>query len=88
LLAKLLAERMEHNGVGIVIGIVEPSGQRIIAYGKSGSRHSRPLDGDSVFQIGSITEMFTGLLLSEMVLRGEVHLTEPVSTYLPTTVGS
>src|SRR5690349_2120620 len=49
---KLLAERMQHNGVGVVIGVIEPAGQRIVAYGKSGASNGRLLDGDTVFQIG------------------------------------
>ena len=79
----LLAERMEHNGVGIVVGVIEPAGRRIVAYGKSGARDGRPLDGDTVFQIGSVTKVFTGLLLADMAQRGEVNVDDPVSKYLP-----
>ncbi len=78
---KLLAERMEHNGVGIVVGIIEPAGQRVVAYGKSGTR--RPLDGDTIFQIGSVTKTFTTLLLADMVQRGEVKLDDPAAKYVP-----
>jgi serine-type D-Ala-D-Ala carboxypeptidase/endopeptidase len=80
---KLLAERMERNGVGIVVGIIEPSGVRIVAHGKSGARDGRPLDGDTVFQIGSISKVFVGLLLADMVQRGEVGIDDPAAKYLP-----
>src|SRR5208283_4407870 len=43
----------------------------------------RALDGDTVFEIGSITKVFTALLLADMAQRGEVALTDPVSKYLP-----
>jgi CubicO group peptidase (beta-lactamase class C family) len=79
----LLAERMKHNGVGIVIGVIEPTGTRLITYGKSGAKNGRPLDGDTVFQTGSLTKTFTGLLLAEMVTRGEVKLEDPAAQYLP-----
>jgi serine-type D-Ala-D-Ala carboxypeptidase/endopeptidase len=36
-----------------------------------------------VFEIGSITKVFTALLLTEMVTRGEVALDDPVAKYLP-----
>jgi CubicO group peptidase (beta-lactamase class C family) len=36
-----------------------------------------------VFEIGSITKVFTGTLLADMVDRGEVKLSDPVSKYLP-----
>jgi serine-type D-Ala-D-Ala carboxypeptidase/endopeptidase len=80
---KLLAERMARNGVGVVVGIIEPAGQRVIVHGKSGARNNRPLDGDTVFQIGSVTKVFTGLLLADMVQRGEVKVDDPASKYLP-----
>ena len=79
----LLAERMRHNGVGTVVGVIEPSGQRIIVFGRSGAADGRPLDGDTVFQIGSVSKVFVGLLLADMVRRGEVSLDEPAQKYLP-----
>jgi D-alanyl-D-alanine-carboxypeptidase/D-alanyl-D-alanine-endopeptidase len=79
----LLAERMRHNGVGIVVGVVEPAGQRVVAHGRSGASDGRQLDGDTVFLIGSVTKVFTGLLLADMVQRGEVRLGDPAAKYLP-----
>jgi CubicO group peptidase (beta-lactamase class C family) len=40
-------------------------------------------NGDTIFEIGSITKVFTALLLADMVQRGEVALTDPVAKYLP-----
>jgi serine-type D-Ala-D-Ala carboxypeptidase/endopeptidase len=79
----LLVERMRHNGVGIVVGIVDANGRRIVSYGRSGADDERVLDGDAVFQIGSATKCFTALLLADMVVRGEVALDDPVQKYLP-----
>lgn len=62
---------------GIVLGILEADGStRIVSYG-------RPLGPKSVFEIGSITKVFTGTLLADMVERGEVALDDPVAKYLP-----
>jgi serine-type D-Ala-D-Ala carboxypeptidase/endopeptidase len=46
----------------------------------------RAVDGDTVFDIGSITKVFTALLLSEMAQRKEVALDDPVAKYLPANV--
>jgi CubicO group peptidase (beta-lactamase class C family) len=54
-----------------------------VAYGRLDSGDPRPLDGDTVFEIGSITKVFTSLLLADMVERGEVQLLDPVGNYLP-----
>jgi serine-type D-Ala-D-Ala carboxypeptidase/endopeptidase len=83
---KLLAERMRHNGVGAVVGVIEPSGQRIVVSGRSGAANGRALDGETVFQIGSLSKVFVGLLLADMVRRGEVALDDPAQKYLPSGV--
>jgi D-alanyl-D-alanine-carboxypeptidase/D-alanyl-D-alanine-endopeptidase len=71
-LRAFLATRMEHNGVGIVIGVIEPAGRRVVAYGRSGTE--RPLDGDSIFLLGSVSKSFVDLVLADMSRRGEVQL--------------
>jgi D-alanyl-D-alanine-carboxypeptidase/D-alanyl-D-alanine-endopeptidase len=86
---KALAERIDvqRQGVGIVVGIVEPKGRRIITHGAAVlGRRQPPLDGNTVFEIGSMTKVFTSLLLADMVRRGEVTLDEPVGKLLPSTV--
>ena len=85
---KVLAQRIDdfHQGVGIVVGVIEPQGRRIVAYGAANQGDSQPLNGDTVFEIGSVTKVFTSLLLADMVQRGEVKLSDPVAKYLPTGV--
>jgi CubicO group peptidase (beta-lactamase class C family) len=80
----ILADRIDvqHQGVGIVAGIIDASGRRVVAYGNT-AKGGAPVDADTVFEIGSVTKVFTSLLLADMVQRGEVALTDPVSKYLP-----
>ena len=82
---RILAERVDqrHNAVGMVVAVIEPSGTRIVAYGKLAKDDARPLNGDTVFEIGSITKVFTALLLEDMAQRGEVKLDDPIAKYLP-----
>jgi serine-type D-Ala-D-Ala carboxypeptidase/endopeptidase len=84
----ILVQRIDtmHRSVGIVVGLIDPGGRRIIAYGHLNQGDARLPDGDTVFEIGSITKVFTSLLLSDMVERGQVALTDPVAKYLPPTV--
>jgi CubicO group peptidase (beta-lactamase class C family) len=81
----LLAQRVDsgRDSVGYVALIRDADGPRLVTYGTAGESKSRPLDGDTVFEIGSITKVFTALLLADMVARGEVELADPVEKYLP-----
>ena len=85
---KILVERIDvqHRSVGIVVGVIGPEGRRVIAYGHLDEGDTRPVNDDTVYEIGSITKVFTSLLLADMVQHGEVSLDDPVAKYLPPTV--
>jgi CubicO group peptidase (beta-lactamase class C family) len=85
---RILRDRIDNarQSVGIVACTFDASTQKIVTYGRSDSANGRPLDGDTVFEIGSITKVFTALLLADMVTRGEVALDDPVAKYLPDSV--
>ncbi len=44
------------------------------------------VDGNTIFEIASVTKVFTSLLLADMVERGEVKLDDPISKFLPAAV--
>jgi serine-type D-Ala-D-Ala carboxypeptidase/endopeptidase len=76
----------EDRAVGMVIGVMEADGStRVVSFGDAGPG-ARPLGERSVFEIGSISKVFTATVLADMVARGEVALDDPVQTYLPTGV--
>jgi len=65
------------HGEGIVVGLLD-KGQRVISIGG--------VDVDDVFEIGSITKVFTASILADMAARGEMRLDDPVANYLPRAV--
>ena len=83
----IIRQRVEDKrSAGIVIGLLEPDGRtRVIAYGDPGPGQP-PLDGNSVFEIGSISKVFTSTVLAQLVQEGKVKLEDPVQQYLPSTV--
>ncbi len=85
---EILVRRIERQkqAIGIVVGVVEPDGRRVIAYGNLAKGDPRALDGDTIFEIGSVTKVFTSLLLADMVHRKEVTLDDPAAKYLPENV--
>lgn len=48
-----------------------------------GTAASSPASPDTLYEVGSLTKLFTGLLLAAEVERGAVHLGEPVSRLMP-----
>lgn len=84
----LIAERTkglggEQGGVGMVVGLISPDGRKIISAGRRSSNDPRAPDGDTVFEIGSITKAFTALLLADMAAKNDLALNDPVAKYLP-----
>ena len=45
-----------------------------------------PLSDSTVFEIGSVTKVFTAVVLADMVAKHEVQLDDPVANYLPPSV--
>ncbi|MBS0299888.1 MAG: beta-lactamase family protein [Proteobacteria bacterium] len=82
---RILAERIEihKQSVGIVVGMVGIEGRRIVAHGHFDTDNCRSVSADTVFEIGSVTKIFTALLLADMVQRAEVKLNDPIAQYLP-----
>src|SRR6185295_7271266 len=85
---EILVKRVDQQkqAVGIVAGIIEPNGRRVVAYGNLANGDPRTVDGDTIFEIGSVTKVFTSLLLADMVSRKEVGLNDPAAKYLPENV--
>src|SRR5262249_33506806 len=59
----VIKERVDTKvSTGIAVGILDPNGKtRVFSYGASGT--SRPIDANSVFEIGSISKTFTTAIL-------------------------
>ena len=76
----------DKRSAGIVVGVIDPDGRkRIVSYGDPGPGQP-PLDGNTVFEIGSISKVFTSTVLAQLVQEGKVRLDDPAQKYLPPTV--
>jgi CubicO group peptidase (beta-lactamase class C family) len=65
---------------GIVVGVLEKGRVEVAALGTVADE-SDP--ASLCWEIGSITKVFTGLLLADMSIRGEVGLDDPIGLHLP-----
>jgi D-alanyl-D-alanine-carboxypeptidase/D-alanyl-D-alanine-endopeptidase len=84
----LLVNRVDEGkkAVGIVVATIAPNLREVIPYGTMSKDRPDTVNGDTVFEIGSITKVFTSVILADMVVHGEVKLDTPVAQLLPSSV--
>src|SRR5438874_13735152 len=82
----ILNQIINKSKAAIVVGFVDPNGTRIFSFGNMSKAHNIPVNGNTFFDIGSITKTFTTLLLADMATQGVVNLTDPIEKYLPASV--
>ena len=72
----------QSNEEGVVIGVLEGETS---TFGQAGTlkKDGPPVDADTLFEIGSITKTFTGLLLADAVLKGKATLEDSIAKHLP-----
>jgi CubicO group peptidase (beta-lactamase class C family) len=82
-LAQRTADLLAQRHVGVVVGAVREDGGEIRAAGRTSLDPAgvRP-DAGTLFEIGSVTKVFTALALARTVLGGVVDLDEPVRDLL------
>ena len=85
---EILRQRVEvaKRGVGFAVGLVDEKGSRVVTFGHARRGNDELITADSVFEVGSVTKVFTSLLLADMVERGEVTLHDPIALYVPRSV--
>ena len=85
-LARFIRVRIarQRAATAIVVGALRPTGASVVAQGSTRRGAGAPAVGArSVFEIASLTKVFTALLLADAVTRGEAGLDDPLQAYLP-----
>jgi D-alanyl-D-alanine-carboxypeptidase/D-alanyl-D-alanine-endopeptidase len=72
-----------HDTVGLIVGVIEPSGRRLFARGPAQVGNDDNVDGETIFEIGSVSKVFTALALADEARRGELSLNDSAVKYLP-----
>jgi len=82
---QILVERIDtaEQNVGIAVAVIENGVPRFVSYGHPDLGVAEAIDEHTVFEIGSVTKLFTNVLLAQEVLAGTIDLDAPVVTYLP-----
>jgi len=71
--------------VSMIVGIVSSNGTQVSGYGNISKTNNTKVDGNTIFDIASITKTFATIVLADMVKQGLVNLNDPVEKYLTAT---
>lgn len=75
---------MKRFGVpGCAVGILQDGVETTVGAGVTNVEFPLPVDGETLFQIGSTTKTFTGTALMQLVEAGKLSLSDPVTKFLP-----
>jgi serine-type D-Ala-D-Ala carboxypeptidase/endopeptidase len=69
--------------ISIVVGGVTPNGTQVSGYGNISKANHTRVDGNTIFDLGSITKTFAAVILTDMVKQGLVKFDDPLEKYLP-----
>ena len=79
-----IQERVDKDyTASIAVGIIDSSGMHFYNYGKTKNENGKNVNERTIYEVGSISKVFTSLLLAEMVAEGKMNLDDPLEKYLP-----
>jgi len=73
---------------GVAVGIVDKGKQHVFLYGKANVEDDRPVTSSTLFELGSVSKLYTALLGTYAQEQGKLSLTELVQDVLPDTRGT
>jgi CubicO group peptidase (beta-lactamase class C family) len=83
-LAEVLREESSKHGVpGVVAGIVIDDERVVAASGVTSIDDPQPVDGATLFQVGSITKTFTSAAIMLLARDGLLSLDDPAAKHVP-----
>ena len=81
--AKIRAAMAQYGIPGVAVGVLAQGTEYVQGYGVTNVDYPVPVDGDTLFRIGSTTKTFTGTTVMRLVEQGRLDLDATVRTYLP-----
>ncbi|KVA65083.1 class C beta-lactamase [Burkholderia cepacia] len=72
---------------GMAVGIVADGKPYVFDYGVMSTQTGKPVTGDTLFEIGSVSKTLTATLAADAQEGGELSLADPVGKYLPALQG-
>ena len=71
------------NIPGMAVGIMVAGKSSVFTYGVASTETHKPVTGDTLFEVGSVTKTFTATLASWAQVNNQLSLSDKVDKYLP-----
>jgi len=68
---------------GVAVALVRDGKASVYVFGKANIEKDSPITPNTIFEVGSITKLFTALLLADDVVQHQLHLSDNVSQIMP-----
>ncbi|HEX7914231.1 serine hydrolase domain-containing protein [Rudaea sp.] len=67
----------------VAVGVIDGKRSGTFYFGHRDGAQSKPADDDSLFELGAVSEVFTGILLAQAAVEGKLRFSDPVEKFLP-----
>ena len=71
----------EHES--LFVGVIDENNTDYYCYGKTAKEDGKPVDENTIFEIGSISKVLTCIILADMVVNNEINLEDSIDKFLP-----
>lgn len=76
------------NTQSLAIAIFHKNRYKTFLYGETGEENASLPTENTLYEVGSVTKVFTATLLANLVMKGLLQLDDPITEYLPDSVSA
>ncbi|MDO7926293.1 class C beta-lactamase [Pseudomonas sp. KFB-139] len=85
---EIMSVMQQYNIPGMTIAVTDNGQRRFYDYGVSSRDNQEKVSNDTLFELGSISKLFTATLATWAQANGQLSLTSSIDTYIPQLYGS